>query len=69
MYSIKINGTLNGYFAGVRPRVALFIYSCNVLSAILNSPPMDFVYHWKFKYLKITYLSFADDIYSFLMGT
>lgn len=74
-FSVKVNGTLNGYFNGARGlrqgdplSPYLFTIAMNALSCMLNNTPNDFKFHWKCKELKITHLFFADDVLFFCHG-
>lgn len=74
-FSVKINGTLNGYFSGAKGlrqgcpmSPYLFTVAMNVLSCILNNPPADFSFHWKCKESNLTHLFFADDVLLFSKG-
>lgn len=77
MLSVKINGSLEGYFAaksGMRQGDPLspysFVISMEVLTACLkkytDSP--SFSHHWLTKESAITHLIFADDVFLFCEG-
>lgn len=75
MFSVKINGTLNGYFAGGKGlrqgcplSPYLFTIAMQILSCILNSPPAEFKFHSKCKDIKVNHLFFADDVLFFSHG-
>lgn len=74
MFSIKINGTLAGYFPssrGIRQGDPLspyiFVLVMEMLSLKLNHGTMqqDFKHHWRTKECQLTHLFFADDIIIF----
>ncbi|CAA7061592.1 unnamed protein product [Microthlaspi erraticum] len=76
-FSITINGTTSGYFKGktglrqgdpLSP--SLFVMVMNVLSLMLNKAASEgiFAYHPGCEILKLTHLSFADDLLIFLEG-
>lgn len=78
MYSVKVNGSLEGYFkgkSGLRQgdplSPYLFVIAMEILSACLvknvNDDP-DFKFHWRTKELSIHHLIFADDIFLFSRG-
>lgn len=77
MISVKINGSLEGYFAGksglrqgdpISPY--LFVISMEVLTACIKKATIadSFVYHWRTKDLQLTHLIFADDLLLFSKG-
>lgn len=75
MYSIKLNGSYHGYFAGRKgirqgdPLSPYIFYLCmNVLSSIISKVPSSFSFHWKYKNTKITHLFYADDVLLFSRG-
>lgn len=77
MISIKVNGSLEGYFkaqSGLRQgdpiSPYLFVLAMEVLTACLKKATADptFKYHWCTKDLAITHLVFADDVMLFSHG-
>lgn len=77
MFSIKINGSLEGYFkgaSGLRQGDPLspyiFMIAMEVFSACIrkSTDSADFKYHWRAKELKLHHLIFADDIFLFCKG-
>lgn len=75
MYSVKVNGSLNGYFAraqGLRQgwplSPYLFSLVMNIFSCILNDFPMSFKPHWRCKELRLTRLFYAGDVVLFSGG-
>lgn len=77
-FSVSVNGSLEGYFTsarGIRQGCSLspylYVILNNVLSKLLNEAAErgDFAYHPQCKEVKLTHLSFADDILVFTNGT
>lgn len=75
-FSVKLNGTIHGYFQGTRGlrqgdllSPYLFTLCMNILSCVLNRVPTNFKYHWRCKELRLTHLFFADDILFFSHGS
>ena len=77
-FSVSVNGDLEGFFSssrGIRQGCSLslylFVIVSNVLSKLLNSVVLNrrLAYHPLCAYLKMTHLSFADDIVVFTNGT
>lgn len=77
MFSVKVNGALEGYFAaksGLRQgdplSPYLFVIAMEVLTVCLKKFALstDFKYHWKTKDPSITHIIFADDILLFSRG-
>lgn len=71
MYSIKINGALEGFFeakSGLRQGDAispyLFVLSMEVVSACIKKFTTHgvFKHHWRAKETELTHITFADDI-------
>lgn len=73
MFSINVNGKPKGYFPGkrgLRQRDPLspymFVISMEYFSRLLleldQDKDKDFSYHAKYKILKLTHLSYADDL-------
>lgn len=74
MFSIKVNGSLAGYFASSRGlrqgdpfSPYLFVLVMEMLSLKLNEGSMkqEFKFHWRTKKARVTHLFFADDILIF----
>ena len=74
MFSLSINGGLVGFFKGIRGvrqgdplSPYLFVIAINVLSKLLDAAAEYGVisYHPKCKKIKLTHLSFADDLLIF----
>ncbi|XP_017227807.1 uncharacterized protein LOC108203403 [Daucus carota subsp. sativus] len=77
MLSVKINGAIEGFFAagsGLRQgdplSPYLFVLCMEILRSCLEKHTSlpDFKHHWLSKDLKITHISFADDILMFCHG-
>lgn len=77
MISIKINGSLEGFFkaeSGLRQgdplSPYLFVIAMEALTACLakSSASANFKHHWQTKTLSITHISFADDVMLFSYG-
>lgn len=78
MISIKINGSLEGFFkskSGLRQgdplSPYLFVLAMQVLTCYLNhdlGADGNFNYHWRTKELKLSHLIFADDLLLFCKG-
>lgn len=77
-FSVSVNGELEGFFSssrGIRQGCSLspylFVMVSNVLSRLLNSAVLNrrIVFHPLCMPLKLTHLSFADDIMVFTDGT
>ncbi|XP_009119170.2 uncharacterized protein LOC103844146 [Brassica rapa] len=77
-FSVSVNGDLEGFFSssrGIRQGCSLspylFVIVSNVLSKLLNSAVLNrrIGYHPLCESLKLTHLSFADDIMVFTNGT
>lgn len=77
MFSVKINGSLEGFFqgkSGIRQgdplSPYLFVIAMEVLTACIkhetNIP--EFKYHWGTKGVDLTHLTFADDVLLFCKG-
>ena len=76
-FMVGYNGTVNGYFKGTRGlrqgdplSPYLFVIAMNCLSHMLNAIATQtrFRYHTKCKKIKLTHLSFADDLLIFVEG-
>ncbi|KAL4018288.1 hypothetical protein IC575_021879 [Cucumis melo] len=72
MFSIMINGSLEGFFhgrKGVRQgdplSTFLFVMVMEVLSRMLNKIPQSFHFHHRCEKVKLTHLTFADDLMIF----
>lgn len=74
---VGYNGTVNGYFKGTRGlrqgdplSPYLFVIAMNCLSHMLNNVATrpGFKYHSNCKKIKLTHLSFADDLLIFIEG-
>lgn len=77
MFSIKVNGSLEGYFKGASGlrqgdplSPYLFVIAMEVLTASLQASTSDtvFNYHWRTKEIQLNHLIFADDIFFFCKG-
>ena len=78
MFSVSINGDLNGYFPGAKGlrqgdplSPYLFVLCMNVLSSILRKETgavSQFKYHWRCEKTNLTHLCFADDLMLFCKG-
>lgn len=77
MFSIKINGCLEGYFkgnSGLRQRDPLspylFVLSMEVLTTCLKkfTSVRSFKYHWRTQGIELNHMVFADDIFLFCHG-
>ena len=77
MFSIKINGSLEGYFkgnSGLRQgdplSPYLFVLAMEVLTQCiqLSTSSTDFKFHWRSKEVNLTHMVFADDIFLFCKG-
>lgn len=77
-FMIGYNGTVNGYFKGKRGlrqgdplSPYLFVMAMNYLSLMLNQSAEDnkIKYHPKCNAMKLTHLSFADDLLIFIDGS
>lgn len=77
MISIKINGSLEGFFnakSGIRQgdplSPALFVIAMEVFSSYLKGKiaASQFNYHWRTKEVELSHLLFADDILLFSKG-
>ena len=77
-FMVGYNGTVNGYFKGSRGlrqgdplSPYLFVISMNCLSFMLNSAAAQekIKYHSNCKSMKMTHLSFADDLLIFIDGS
>lgn len=77
MYSVKINGSLEGFFegkSGIRQgdpiSPYLFLIAMEVCSACIRQSTSvpSFQHHWGTKSLNITHLAFADDLLLFCKG-
>lgn len=77
MLSVKINGSLEGYFSassGLRQgdpiSPFLFVMAMEILTAYVNNRTLhtDFKHHWRTKDMNITHITFADDILMFSHG-
>lgn len=78
MFSIKINGSLAGYFGSTRGlrqgdplSPYLFVLVMELLSMKLESGTkhQDFNFHWRTKDCQLTHLFFADDVLIFCHGS
>ncbi|KAA0062333.1 putative reverse transcriptase [Cucumis melo var. makuwa] len=72
MFSIMINGSLEGFFhgrKGVRQgdplSPFLFVMMMEVLSCMLNKIPQSFLFHHRCENVKLNHLTFADDLMIF----
>ncbi|XP_031737043.1 uncharacterized protein LOC116402131 [Cucumis sativus] len=72
MFSILINGSLEGFFHGRKGlrqgdplSLFLFVMVMEVLSRMLNHPPQNFQFHQFCEKVKLTHLTFADDLMIF----
>lgn len=77
MFSIKVNGVLEGFFAcakGIRQgdplSPYLFVLAMEVLTACIKKSTSEgmFSFHWRTKGAKISHLIFADDVVLFCRG-
>ena len=77
-FSVSVNGSLEGFFSssrGIRQDCSLspylYVILNNVLSLMLNkaAEARQFDYHPQCRELKLTHLSFADDIFVFTNGS
>ncbi|KAL0534487.1 hypothetical protein IC582_028778 [Cucumis melo] len=75
MFSIMINGSLEGFFhgrKGVRQGNPLspffFVMVMDVFSRMLNKPPQGFQFHQCCEKVKLTRLTFADDLMIFCVA-
>ena len=77
MHSVKINGSLEGYFqasSGLRQGCPLspylFVLAMEVLNACVSHSIRngDFQYHWRTSGINLTHLVFADDLLLFCKG-
>ena len=77
-FRVSVNGSLEGFFTGVRGirqgcslSPYLYVILSNVLSKLLNQAAIarEFEYHPQCREVKLTHLSFADDILVFSDGT
>lgn len=78
MISLKINGSLEGYFnceSGLRQcdplSPYLFVIAMQVLTSYLTNDlekDNQFSFHWRTKELKLSHLIFADDLFLFCKG-
>lgn len=77
MHSVKINGSIEGYFkggSGLRQGCPLspylFVLTMEVLNSCISTAISkgDFQFHWKTKELNLTHLVFADDLILFCKG-
>ena len=77
-FMVGYNGTVNGYFKGKRGlrqgdplSPYLFVMAMNYLSLMLNQPAEanKIMYHPKCNTMKLTHLSFADDLLIFIDGS
>lgn len=77
MFSIKINGSLEGYFKGysglrqgdpISPY--LFVIAMEILHSCLKkyTATEEFKFHWRTQEVKLNHLVFADDIFLFCNG-
>ncbi|KAL0561777.1 hypothetical protein IC582_002218 [Cucumis melo] len=69
MFSIMINGSLEGFFNGRKGlrqgdplSPFLFVMVMEVLSRMLNKIPQSFRFHHRCEKVKLTHLTFADDL-------
>lgn len=76
-FSIKLNGSLEGYFkgeSGLRQgdplSPYLFVIAMEALTACINKnvESSEFSYHWRTKELNLSHLIFADDVFLFCKG-
>lgn len=74
MFSVKLNGSLCGYFQGQQGirqgdplSPYLFVLVMKVLALLLDkaTSSTDFTFHWRTKQLKISHLCFVDDLMLF----
>ena len=77
MFSIKVNGSLEGYFngrSGLRQgdplSPYLFVLAMEVFTACIRkaTSSTDFQYHWRTKDILLSHLIFADDVFMFCRG-
>ena len=77
MFSIKVNGSLEGYFQGLTGlrqgdpiSPYLFIIAMKVLNSCLKKYTANekFKYHWRTKDISLNHIVFADDIFLFCKG-
>lgn len=77
MYSVKINGSLEGYFktrSGLRQKDTispyLFVIAMEVFTACIEKYTANpgFKQHWKTKETKPTHITFADNVLLFCKG-
>lgn len=77
MYSVKVNGSLEGYFkgeSGLRQGDALspylFVLAMEVFTSCINQSTASpgFKYHWRMDGIKLSHITFADDVLLFCKG-